>query len=67
MLKEIIDFIMGQFDKILLTVIFIGLVLLVLHMSHDSMDTPAVNWARESAGTILGALLGIITGGLLRK
>lgn len=64
---RLIEFLAGHFDKLLLTGIFIALVLLVLHMSHDAADVSAVNWARESAGTVLGALLGLITGALLRN
>lgn len=50
-------------DKFLLAFIFAGAVTLVVHMSHDMQrDSEAIMWARETAGTVLGALLGLITG-----
>lgn len=67
LLIQFLDFICDHFDKLLLTSIFLILVMLVLHMSHDQADAAAVNWAREAAGTVLGGLLGLITGGLLSR
>lgn len=49
-------------DKFVLLVLFGLLVLLVVHMTHDAKDSDAILWARELAGTVLGALLGLITG-----
>lgn len=49
-------------DKFLLLILFGLLVVLVVHMSHDHKDVDAILWARELAGTVLGALLGLITG-----
>lgn len=54
-----------NFDKILLAVLWIGALLFTLHMMHDSMDKDNVAWGREAAGTVLGALLGLITGSRL--
>jgi hypothetical protein len=65
MIAELIawsKFIRDSFDKILLFVLTIALVLLVLHMSHDKLDEEQVSWAREITGTVLGGLLGLITG-----
>ena len=67
LLIQFLDFICDHFDKLLLTGIFLILVMLVVHMSHDQADAGAVNWAREAAGTVLGGLLGLITGGLLSR
>lgn len=51
-----------NFDKLLLTMVFVFLVLVVLHMDHDSKDQDQILWARELAGTFAGGLLGLITG-----
>ena len=52
----------SNFDKLLLLLLFMGLVVLVLHMSHDKLDEEQVSWAREMTGTVLGGLLGLVTG-----
>lgn len=52
----------ASFDKFLLAALFAAGVVLVLHMSHDKADTDVIGWAREQSGTVLGALLGLITG-----
>jgi hypothetical protein len=51
-----------SFDKLLLFITFLITVGVVLHMVHDSKDMDEILWAREMAGTVLGALLGLITG-----
>ena len=51
-----------SFDKILLCSVFIFMVTVVVHMSHDAKDTDQILWARELAGTFAGGLLGLITG-----
>lgn len=56
------DFCYEVFDKLLLFVTFIITLGIVLHMAHDSKDVDQILWARELAGTVLGALLGLITG-----
>lgn len=61
------EFLRRDFDKLLLTSVFLLLVGLVVHMSHDNQDASIINWAREQAGTVLGALLGLITGVALRN
>ncbi len=60
------DFLKQHFDRFLLSILFIVMVLMVLHLAHKMADPSVISWAREEAGTILGALLGLITGGLLR-
>ena len=55
----------SNFDKMLLTGLFVFVTGIVLHMSHDSIDHDHILWARELAGTIMGALLGLITGHLI--
>jgi hypothetical protein len=52
----------AQFHVLLLTVLFVGLLCFVLHMSHHGMDKDLISWGRESAGTVLGGLLYAITG-----
>lgn len=51
-----------NFDKLLLTTVFIFMVQMVVHMSHDGRDADQILWARELAGTFAGGLLGLITG-----
>lgn len=55
-------FIRDNFDKLLLTGLFVYIAQLVVHMSHDMRDADEILWARELAGTVVGALLGLITG-----
>jgi hypothetical protein len=65
MLAEIIawsKFVRDSFDKVLLFVLTLALIALVLHMAHDKLDEGNVSWARELTGTVLGGLLGLITG-----
>ena len=42
--------------------IFFVCVGLVIHFVHDARDAELILWGREIAGTVLGALLGLITG-----
>ena len=51
-----------NFDKLLLCSVFLFMVVVVVHMSHDAKDTDQILWARELAGTFAGGLLGLITG-----
>ena len=53
------DFVRSEFNKILLTFLFLVMVGVVLWMARDAAN---VNWAREQAALILGGLLGLITG-----
>lgn len=54
-----------NFDKLLLTMVFLFMVVVVVHMTHDAKDTDQILWARELAGTFAGGLLGLITGHVL--
>lgn len=56
------QWIRDNFDKLLLTTVFIFMVMVTVHMSHDSKDADQILWARELAGTFAGGLLGLITG-----
>lgn len=56
-----------SFDKMLLAFLFLGLVALVHHMASHQMEAGTVAWAREQSGTVLGGLLGLITGALLHR
>lgn len=55
-------FVRDNFDKLLLTALFCFSCWLVVHMSHDGRDADIILWGRELSGTIVGALLGLITG-----
>lgn len=57
--RELVD---RQFDKLCLVAIFIYMVQVVIHITHDNKDADLVLWARELAGTVAGGLLGLITG-----
>ena len=61
------DFLAEHFDKLLLTGLFLVLVGIVVHMTHDGRDVAALNWAREQASIIIGSLLGLITEAVLRN
>ncbi len=50
-------------DKFILVALFVALLLLVLHLIHSPGTSPEnLSWAREAAGTVLGAIIGMITG-----
>lgn len=51
------DFILAQFDKLLLVFMFCITVALALVMAHHSGDQQYVAWAKEMTTGILGALL----------
>jgi hypothetical protein len=51
-----------NFDKMLLFSLVIGLIAVVIHMSHDKIDEDHISWAREITGTVLGGLMGLVTG-----
>ena len=55
-------FFQENFDKLLLIGAFIYCCQLVMHLTHDAKDAELVLWGREMSGTVLGALLGLITG-----
>lgn len=61
-LAALLEFIKENFDKLLLTFLFLIIFSATVHMAYHNMDASDVAWARESAGTILGGLLGLITG-----
>ena len=52
------DFLRSYFDKLLLTAIFIFLVSVIINYDNS----PTGTWAQQAAGTILGALVMLITG-----
>lgn len=60
------DFLIQHFDKLLLTGLLIFMVWVVLHMARIG-DAQDINWAREQSNLIVGALLGLITGAVLRN
>lgn len=56
-----------QFDKLMLFILFSGQVILVLWMIRHTMEVGYINWAQNIASTVLGTLLGLITGKLMSK
>ena len=60
-------FFRDNFDKLLLFALFLSSVLLVIHLTHDQRDQELILWGREMSGTVLGALLGLITGHALAQ
>lgn len=52
----------GQFDKLLLVGLFLVLMVFLLHAIHDKLDGDHIHWIRETANTVMGTLLGLITG-----
>lgn len=57
----------ANFDKLLLFVLLLIMLAVVLHLTHGQSDASNIAWGREQSGTVLGALLGLITGAALRK
>lgn len=64
---ELAHFLRDHFDKLLLSGMFLVMICVVLHMAHDGRDAADMGWAREQANLIVGALLGLITGAVLRN
>lgn len=56
-----------SFDKFLLTGLVLGQITLVVWMIRTQTDQGYVNWAQNLASTVLGTLLGLITGKQLSK
>jgi hypothetical protein len=53
-------------DRLILMVLYMGSLSFVLHLVHSpNVSAENISWAREAAGTILGAILGLITGASL--
>jgi hypothetical protein len=51
-----------NFDKVLLTSLFVGMVTLVVYLASNNIDGENISWARELTSSIIGALFGLITG-----
>ena len=60
-------FIQVNFDKLLLTVMWVVQLIVVLLLVTVARDMSSISWARELTGTVVGALIGIITGASLGK
>ena len=56
------QFVHENFDKLLLALLYLILLSTVLHLAHWQADQSLVSWARDQAGIIVGALIGLITG-----
>lgn len=52
-----------EFNKLLLVLLLCVLFVIILHGLHDpSHDKDSIHWFREQANTVMGCLLGLITG-----
>ena len=66
------EFVQKHFDKLLLVVLFLFMLLFTLValtialLLKGNVDPSNVAWCRETAGTILGALISLISGMSLR-
>jgi membrane associated rhomboid family serine protease len=66
------DLVRKHFDKLLLVCLFLFMLLFTLIavtagvLMQGKVDQSNVAWCRETAGTILGALIGLISGMSLR-
>ena len=57
------DWIQHNADKILLVFIWLVTLSFVWHLlGRPGISAENISWAREAAGTVLGAILGLITG-----
>ncbi len=56
-----------QFDKLMLFVMLSAQIGLVVWMILHTMEVGYINWAQNIASTVLGTLLGLITGKMLSK
>ena len=60
------DWFQANSDKLILLGLYMVSLSFVLHLEHLSGATAEnISWAREAAGTVLGAILGLITGASL--
>lgn len=60
------DFLTQHFDKLLLSAIFLILVALAVHGMHRGADMEFINWTQTTGGAVIGALLTLITGAVLK-
>jgi len=56
-----------QFDKLMLLLMFVGQVVLVVWMILHTMEVGYINWAQNICSTVLGTLLGLITGKMMSR
>lgn len=61
------DFIKAQFDKLLLTFLVLVCLGTVLHLIHHTADASVVNWGLSLVSGVIGALLTLITGNVLKS
>lgn len=57
----------ANLDKFLLLVLLGVWTGFIIHVMHDNADSDSVHWFRESANTVQGTLLGLITGSMVRR
>lgn len=61
------EWLRGQFDKIILVFMLLVMLALTIHSLHHSTDQTATAWFREQTNTVIGALIGMITGGAIQR
>ena len=61
------EWLRGQFDKIILLVMLLVMLGLTVHSLHHSTDATITAWFREQTNTVIGALIGMITGGAVQR
>jgi len=61
------DFIKTQFDKLLLTFLVLVSLGVVLHLIHHTADASVINWGLALVSGIVGSLLTLITGNVMKS
>ena len=60
------DFLMRQFDKLLLFALILFFTGVALHIIHDTKDASTVNWSLALVSSVLGSLTTLITGAIAK-
>ena len=61
------EFLLGNFDKLLAAMVLVGLILAMLHVSHDTKDGAVLETLKSSVSTVIGWLGILLTGRYLQK
>lgn len=65
---SLFDFVRQNIDKVILLIVFIYVFHATLGLiAIPGVDAATIAWAREIAGTVLGGLLGLVTGYAIAK
>ena len=60
------EFLIHQFDKIILLALVVFFTGVALHIIHDSQDAATVNWSLTLVSGVVGALLTLIIGAIAK-